>query len=130
MRWKGINRNTKLKLISDSLKTLLNHKLWANFDVTGEALTLNLKGGGNENLHSRQLKKGKIWKIKKRLWSRSQNSTLKQQPESQNHETKKNDIAQLFEYTYKWWRGNLYTFHYSAAVQPKVALSSSFSARK
>ncbi len=23
-----------------------------------------------------------------------------------------------FEYTYKWWRGNLYTFHYSAAVQP------------
>ncbi len=24
----------------------------------------------------------------------------------------------VFEYTYKWWRGNLYTFHYSVAVQP------------
>ncbi len=24
----------------------------------------------------------------------------------------------LSEYIYEWWRGNLYTFHYSVAVQP------------
>ncbi len=27
------------------------------------------------------------------------------------------DLVKTFEYTYKWWRCHLYTFHYSAAVQ-------------
>ncbi len=57
------------------------------------------------------------WAGLKHLWHCGTRSALAE-PVSGDYGSSAGIEQETFEYIYEWWRGNSYTFHYSATVQP------------